>query len=253
MKTNPIELAVVKNTAKTVTFTVKNENRELESFTASNGIEIACRAYPAFNNFVPRLYAQGSNSILDDEEIVVSAAQYKKISAAVAEYNEKFGEKPMPRPVPRPADKLSLKIEEVKTNSTSNVVAFKIVEQSGFERGKEYSFGEVVFITLVGPDYVNYLRNALYVRGRDKSYDDNVICVTTAEFQKIEAAIKLLNDSTPKFIEKITFLYTKDGTKTRRCLNVVKKDATSYEGVDEDKGEYRKFLVKNMSKIEVIK
>ena len=248
MKNNPIELTIIKKNAKTVTFKVKNEDRELSRFTASNGISINCVSNPQYDAYRKILYTQGSTRSWDDIEITVSNATFKKIRAAVDEYNEKFGEKPMPKPV----EKLSLKIKIVPTNSNSEVVAFKIVEQSGFGYCARHKFEQIEFISVYSPNFYSDTME-LCIRGIDKSKDDNIICVTTDEFVKIESAIKLLNESSPKFIEKITFLYTNDGVKTRRCLNVVKKSPDSYEGIDEDKSEYRKFLRSKMSKIEVIK
>ena len=239
MKTNHIQLTIVKKTTKNVTFKVSNKDRELKPFTASNGILIKIMAYPHYNTDSKTLYLQGSAPSLDGMTISVSTAEYKKITAAVEEFNNSM-------------NKLMLKIEKLPTNSNSDVVAFKIVEQKGFNYCLRHAFGGINFLSINFP-YFYADTNEFCVRGEEKDKDNDIICVTAAEFKKLEAAINLLNNPPPKFIEKITFLYTKDGTKTRRCLNVIEKNKNYYYGVDEDKSEPRKFLVKNMSKIEVIK
>lgn len=152
--------------------------------------------------------------------------------------------------------KMKLKLQKLTSDEIqvpSDMVAFRIVEQEGFDRRKIYSANEYDFSVVFTPDFDErpYSRSHFYLRGDYKNRDNRIMVIPRVKYDKLVAAIDSLlkAENAPKILYTATFFYKneKNGSQKRRMIEVLKEDATYLEGNDkDDNGAYKKFLKANV-------
>lgn len=237
MKT--ITLTVVKHTSQQVSFRVSNSHRNEEfsntgwQFKAKNGMELTSDGAPeVFGRDC--LCVQGASKDWDNKLLTVPLDLFKKYQAAVAEYNEVHADKVV---------KPRIEIEVLDSvSSLGDTVAFKIKSHTGF------NWSEVN-----GQNFAHGVSNSVSAERLFWNGKPCIFIVPSALFKTIEKNIAQLNAPAPVSpLKTITFLYTKDGIKERRILEVTVENSDSYEGIDTDAKGYRKFLKSKMSQIKVV-
>jgi hypothetical protein len=89
-----------------------------------------------------------------------------------------------------------------------------------------------------------------FIRGKNRSKDNDIIAVTFEQFEEIQAAVKeiLERENKPKFIETITFKSAQTGK--RHKVNVISNDGQDLCGVDCDTNEKSIFSVSLLKDIQ---
>lgn len=135
----------------------------------------------------------------------------------------------------------------------SGMVAFRIVEQDGFEYRKIYTANEYDFQSVFLPDFDDgaYPRTRFYVCGGHKDQNNRIMVIPRVKYERLVTAIDSLlkKENAPKILYTATFFYKneKNGSQKRRMIEVLTENDTHLAGNDkDDDGKYKNFLKANV-------